>query len=69
MRVLDRRGFWVSLCVIALALVLAGIRYMQKGFGEDFGFAFSIGMLLGIFLTMLAVGWRRGELRREPDPR
>lgn len=61
MRIVDRQGFWLSLCVIAFALAMGGIHWLQKGISPDFGMGFTVGGLLFGFLTMLAVGWRRRE--------
>lgn len=65
MRVVDHRWPWMALALTLFVAGMAGIHYLQRGINEDFGFGFSLGLVIGAVLVLTAVGWRRGEMRRE----
>lgn len=65
MQVLDKNWPWQFLAAFLFIGVMAGLKFMMTGFNEDFGWGFGIGLMIGFFIALLAVGWRRGEMTRE----
>jgi uncharacterized protein YebE (UPF0316 family) len=59
----ERGSVFVTICIVAFALAMAGLRFMLTGINEDFGYGFGVGILIGMPIALLAVGWRRGEFR------
>lgn len=62
MQLLDKRWPWQILALFLFIAAQSVLWYMIKGFNEDFGMGFAIGLTVGIFIALIAVGWRRGEL-------
>lgn len=62
-RIIDHRWPWQVACAILFAFAMGGLYWLQHGISQDFGVGFSLGGILGIVITLTAVGWRRGELR------
>ena len=69
MRIVDRRTPWLALAAALFLASMVALRWLMKGISEDFGGGVAVGLFLGIAITGLAVGWRRGELAPEADPR
>lgn len=75
MRILDKHWPWQFLAAALFIIVMAGLRFMMKGVNEDFGVGFALGLIIGGFIVLGAVGWQRGEHRlaaeaeRYPQPR
>lgn len=65
MQILDKNWPWQFLAAFLFIGAQAFLWYMVKGFNEDFGMGFAIGGAAGIFIALLGVGWRRGEMTRE----
>lgn len=49
----------VAVCIIGTTFVLAGIHWLQHGISAEFGLGVSCGLIVGILLTSLALGWRK----------
>lgn len=65
MQILDRNWPYQFLAVFLFIGAMAGLRYIAVGFDENFGVGFMLGLASGIFIALLAAGWRRGEMKRE----
>lgn len=65
MQILDKNWPWQFLAAFLFIGAQAAIWFMVKGFNEDFGMGFAIGGATGIFIALLAAGWRRGEMMKE----
>jgi len=67
MRILDKHWPWQFLAAALFIGGLAAIRFALKGVNEDFGWGFGLGLMIGVVITLGAVGWRRGEHRLEAE--
>lgn len=67
MQILDKHWPWQFLAAAIFVGVMAAIRFALKGVNEDFGWGFGLGLMIGVLITLLAVGWRRGEHRLEAE--
>lgn len=65
MRILEKNWPWQFLAAFLFIGVMAGLKFMMTGFNQDFGWGFGLGIMIGTLITFLAVGWQRGEMRRE----
>lgn len=65
MRVVDHRWPWMALAAILFAAGMSFMHFMTRGISEEFGLGFAAGAIVGMVIVLTAVGWRRGELRRE----
>lgn len=63
MRLLDKNWPFHAAVMALFVVVMCGWRYLMVGFDVDFGFGFAMGAIAGVLLTILAVGWQRGEMR------
>lgn len=69
-----QRGSWVlpAVCLAVFAAFMLGLHWLQRGISLEFGEGLSVGLLIGIFTALLAVGPRTGraaEPEYEPAPR
>lgn len=65
MQILDKNWPWQLAAAALFIGAQAAIWFMIKGFDEDFGMGFAIGLAAGIFIALAGAGWRRGEMQRE----
>ena len=58
------KSVYAGLCLISMGTFLAFMRYMQTGFGDDFGAGFSIGCILaaGVVGTAMSIERRRNRV-------
>lgn len=62
-RLIDRRWPWMALAVAIYVAVMGYLHFMLKGFNDDFGTGFGLGLVSGAFIAVIAAGLRRGEHR------
>lgn len=65
MRVVDHRWPWMALALILFVVGMSLVHFLARGINGDFGAGFFAGFMLATVLVLTAVGWRRGEMRRE----
>lgn len=63
MRILDSNWPFTFGAAFLFIAAMTGLHYVMTGFNQDFGFGFAMGMMTGGFIVLLAVGWRRGEMK------
>lgn len=64
-RVLNRHWPWITACWIAYTAGMAFLWWLLRGFSKDFGMGVAVGGAAMSLIVLLAVGWSRGEMRRE----
>lgn len=62
MRTIDRKGLPIVLAALLFAVVMGFLHVMLRGINGDFGTGFAVGLGIGVLMSLIAVGWRRGEL-------
>lgn len=62
MRIITRKELPLVLAAIVFAVIMGGLHILLHGISRDFGAGLALGLVLGIFIAGLAIGWKRGEL-------